>query len=356
MVDECRARWASSIRRWNVSRVELRCVVRVFLSSTLTDLEAEREIAYFALTLAGHEVVRMEDFGSNTLASWKLCVKKLDSCQAYVLLVGRTYGSPLLDTGLSYTHAEYERAHILGLPVVAFIKAGQPDQDQDGNALRLREFVEIVNDEHQVRRPYFTVKELGHAVIDGVADVVGPPVAPTFHRTRRALADPEQYAVARAEYDLLEGAPYSVVIADLHVLDSLKYPDDVTVRLRNKALQLRADLLHSGIDGKIFNEIEEQGSGQADILAKRIASAHRSNALVVLIQQRGDLPLFSEHFATFSGTLVVCYPSRMEEPTVSADTRLLRYTADELESCNLVAEVHKALAVGVDEYVLSIAA
>lgn len=126
-------------------------VVRVFLSSTQTDLEAEREVAYYAINYAGHQVVRMEDFGSNTLASWNLCVKKLDSCEAYVLLIGTTYGSPLLDTGLSYTHAEYERAHIKGLPILAYIKDGQPDENDSEDSRRLREFVEVVNNEHQVR-------------------------------------------------------------------------------------------------------------------------------------------------------------------------------------------------------------
>lgn len=172
----------------------------------------------------------------------------------------------------------------------------------------------------------------------------------------RSLANPQQYAVARSEYDLLAEAPYSVIIADLHVMDSPKYPDEVASRLRNKALQIRADLIHRGVDVKIFNEIDKQGSGRADILAKRVVETHRANALIVLIQQRGDLPLFDEHFSGFEGTRVVCYPSLMQEPDVSPGTRLLRYTQQELESCNLVAEVHKALVDGIDEYVLSIAA
>jgi Domain of unknown function (DUF4062) len=319
-------------------------------------LEAEREIVYWALDGAGHDVVRMEDFGSRSLESWKVCVKELDRCGAYVLLIGTRYGSTLPDTGLSYTHAEYERAQIDGIPTLAYIKEGLPDEHDSEDSLRLREFVELVNDAHNVRRPYFRVNELGQAVREGVADIEGPPEAPAFHRTRRSLADPERYAVARVERDLLEGLPYSVIIADLHVLDALKYPDQVTARLRNKALQLRADLLHRGIDAKIFNEIDQEGSGSSDILSKRVAEAHEANALVALVQQRGDLPLLDQHFSAFAGTRIVCYPSLISEPTVSDDTRLLRYTTQELDSCNLVAEVHKALDRGIDDYVLSIAA
>jgi hypothetical protein len=332
--------------------------MRVFLSSTQTDLEAEREIVYYALTGAGHEVVRMEDFGSRGPESWKVCLKELERCDGYVLLIGRRYGSILEDTGLSYSHAEYELAQIKGIPTLAYVEEGLPEEDDSEDARRLREFVELVNKAHQVRRPYFRIKELGELVKRDVAnaEAEGPPSPPEFHRTPRPIADPERYAVARAERDLLGETPYSLVIADLHVLASLKYPDEVPVRLRNKALQLRADLLHRSIDAKILNEIEVDGSGIDEILTKRVAWALRANALVVLIQQRGDLPLLDEHFPVFSGTKIVCYPSAMHEPTVPRGTRLLRYTPHELNSCNLVAEVHRALAPGIDDYVLSIAA
>jgi hypothetical protein len=330
--------------------------VRIFLSSTQTDLEAEREIVYWALNGAGHDVVRMEDFGSRSLESWEVCVKELDRCSAYLLLIGTRYGSTLPDTGLSYTHAEYERAQIDGIPTLAYIKEGLPDEHHSEDSLRLREFVELVNDAHNVRRPYFRVNELGQAVRDGVADIEGPPEAPAFHRTRRSLADPERYAVARVERDLLSGQPYSVVIVDLHVLDALKYPDHVRARLRNKVLQLRADLLHRGIDAKVFNEIDQEGSGSSDILSKRVVAAHEANALVALVQQRGDLPLLDQHFSSFAGVRIVCYPSLIPEPKVPGSTRLLRYTTQELDSCNLVSEVHKALNRGIDDYVLSIAA
>jgi hypothetical protein len=330
--------------------------VRVFLSSTRSDLIAEREIVYWALDGAGHDVVRMEDFGSRSLESWKVCMKELDRCDAYLLLIGRRYGSALPDSGLSYTHAEYERAQIDGIPTLAYIMEGLPPEGQSEDSRRLQEFVELVNDSHNVRRPYFRLNELGRAVREGVANVEGPPAPPVFHRTRRSIADVGRYAVARVEHDLLKQVPYSVVIVDLHVLDALKYPDEVTVRLRNKAMEVRADLLHRGVDVKIFNEIDKEGFGRDDILAKRVAEAHTANALVALVQQRGDLPLLDEHFAAFGGTLIVCYPSLMSEPTVSSDTRLLRYTRQELDSCNLVAEVHKALDRGIGDYVLSIAA
>jgi hypothetical protein len=114
--------------------------VRAFLSSTLTDLESEREIVYYALTGSGHEVVRMEDFGSRSLESWQVCLQELDRCDVYVLLIGTLYGSILEDTGLSYSHAEYERAQINGIPTVIYIKDGQPDERESDDSLRLRAY------------------------------------------------------------------------------------------------------------------------------------------------------------------------------------------------------------------------
>jgi hypothetical protein len=147
------------------------CDMRVFLSSTKQDLEAEREIVFYALDGIGHEVVRMEEYGSRTLDSWKVCEKELDRCDAYVLLIGTRYGSELTETALSYTHAEFERAKIKGIPIAAFIKAGLPDKRASADAKRLNEFVDLVNASYNVRRPNFEIRELGAAVREGVANL-----------------------------------------------------------------------------------------------------------------------------------------------------------------------------------------
>lgn len=332
--------------------------MRVFLSSTQADLKSERAVAYWALFADGHDIVRMEDYGSRDTDSWRVCVEELARCDAYVLLLGTRYGSVLTDTGLSYTHAEYERAQILGIPTLAYVKAGGPSSDVDADeVLRLEEFTEIVNDEHQVRRPYFRdVEELALAVREDVKNVKDPPSAPVFYRKVRSLADVQQYASATAERELLAEFPYQIVIADLHVFDSPKYPADVGARVRQKALQIRADLRHRGIDAKLFNEIEVHGSSMAEITQGRVAATLNADALVAIIQQRGDLPVYDDHLAAHPGLRVVCYPSRMEEPTMLKGTRLLRYTPEELASCNLVAEVHQALAQGIDEHVIDVAA
>jgi hypothetical protein len=106
----------------------------------------------------------------------------------------------------------------------------------------------------------------------------------------------------------------------------------------------------------MFNEIDIRGAGSADVFTKRLTEALQAHAIVFLIQQRGNLPLIFEHFAGYGGAKVVCYPTTMKEPDFPIGTRLLRYTVQELECCNLVAEVYKALDEGIDEYLLEIAA
>ncbi len=224
--------------------------MEIFLSSTQTDLKAEREVLYWALREAGHQVVRMEEFGSHSLDSWHVCIKELDHCDLYLLLIGRRYGAILAQSGLSYTHAEYERAQIKGIPTLAFVKKGAIQRtDPKAEPLRLREFYEIVAAAYQVHHPYFAnLHDLALAVREDLAKFhPNTPVAPTFHAIRRSLANPTDYAVTRVERDLLRGRPYKVVIADLHVLAAQFYPDDVSRRLTNKALQIKSEQICSSV-------------------------------------------------------------------------------------------------------------
>ena len=62
------------------------------------------------------------------------CLKALDECQVYVLIVAVQYGA--LVGGLSITHAEYRRAKEKNFPLLAFIKGDRGVKREDGtNAL-----------------------------------------------------------------------------------------------------------------------------------------------------------------------------------------------------------------------------
>jgi predicted HTH transcriptional regulator len=64
----------------------------------------------------------------------KDCLKSLDECQVYVLIVAIQYGT--LIGGISITHAEYRRAKEKNFPLLAFIKGDRGVKREDGtNAL-----------------------------------------------------------------------------------------------------------------------------------------------------------------------------------------------------------------------------
>ena len=75
---------------------------QVFLSSTFVDLEDERKEVMAALQKAGHLVVGMELFPSDTDESWEVIKRVIDQSDYYVLVVGGRYGS-IGKEGKSYT-------------------------------------------------------------------------------------------------------------------------------------------------------------------------------------------------------------------------------------------------------------
>jgi Domain of unknown function (DUF4062) len=113
---------------------------RVFLSSTSTDLPAYRAAAAGEISGLGHfGLVQMEDWGARAAARpAEQCEDKLRSCELYVAIIGRRYGSlappgdlpdGLTDLGpLSYTALEYELAVTMGLPRLVYLLA--PDASE----------------------------------------------------------------------------------------------------------------------------------------------------------------------------------------------------------------------------------
>jgi ATP-dependent DNA helicase RecG len=65
------------------------------------------------------------------------CLKVLDTCQVYLLIIGSQYGT--LVGNLSITHAEYRRANDRKLPVLAFIKGERSMRREPGTDGLLKE-------------------------------------------------------------------------------------------------------------------------------------------------------------------------------------------------------------------------
>jgi hypothetical protein len=102
-------------------------MAKVYVSSTIADLEAERQAVIDWLVAARHQPVHSYVVSSDTVRD--SCLADVDTCDLYVLILGHRYGfQPPRDNpeGLSITHLEFRQAGQSGIPRVALLRMGVP--------------------------------------------------------------------------------------------------------------------------------------------------------------------------------------------------------------------------------------
>lgn len=116
--------------------------LRVFISSVQKELEDERLIVQNLVNtdtfLSAYSIPVLYEFEpASPDKALGGCLKALDACQIYLLIVAVQYGSLVGD--LSITHAEFRRAKEKKLPVLAFIKGDRNVQREEGTHALLKE-------------------------------------------------------------------------------------------------------------------------------------------------------------------------------------------------------------------------
>jgi len=116
--------------------------LHVFVSSVQKELEDERLIVQNLINtdtfLSAHCVPVLYEFEpASPDKALEGCLKVLDTCQIYLLIVAVQYGSLVGD--LSITHAEYRRAKKRKLPVLTFIKSDRSLKREAGTDALLTE-------------------------------------------------------------------------------------------------------------------------------------------------------------------------------------------------------------------------
>src|SRR5215831_9267133 len=109
-------------------------MARVYVSSTIIDLERERQAVLEWLLRARHQAV--DSYLPNSETVRDSCLDDVDSCDLYVLILGHRYGFQPPDKnpeGLSITQLEFRRAGECGIPRIALVRTSIPD-------VRLSEF------------------------------------------------------------------------------------------------------------------------------------------------------------------------------------------------------------------------
>lgn len=117
-------------------------ILRVFVSSVQKELEDERVIVQNLLNtdafLSTHVAAVLYEFEpASPDKALKACLKSLDECQVYLLIVAAQYGT--LVGKMSITHAEYRHAKSKKLPVLAFIKGDRSVKREGGTENLLKE-------------------------------------------------------------------------------------------------------------------------------------------------------------------------------------------------------------------------
>ncbi|MBI5839673.1 MAG: DUF4062 domain-containing protein [Chloroflexi bacterium] len=128
--------------------------LQVFVSSTYTDLQEERQAAVEAILTAGHIPAGMELFAAGDESQMNVIKRWIDESDVYMLILGGRYGSIEPKSGKSYIQLEYEYALEKGKPLFAVvIDEGHLDEKvkKDGlkavekdHSEKLREFRELV--------------------------------------------------------------------------------------------------------------------------------------------------------------------------------------------------------------------
>jgi len=328
--------------------------VRVFLSSTYEDLIEEREAVAERLGRDGHEVVRMEDFGSRDDVPLETCLDAMESGEAYVLLLGSRYGSIEPNYNLSYTHIEYERARELDHWVFAYVRECIDEELEGADAddrLRLLDFRDVIERSHTVRRPYFSAPEelAEHVSQDLAANARHAQVRPSFGRSQRAIEDPISYAGRTVRHTRLQMNPIVVVVADLAVLEAEGYPQGRGRRMREKVRQIVAYLEREGASWVVFNEIP--APDVVPVVEQRLAEIRRmADVIVALVHGKSD----AQKLQSFIGTdaqVAAWLPDHIDVHQAEG-VRLAAYSQTELQQCGLALRVQRHLDALIDQHVV----
>lgn len=152
--------------------------LRVFISSTIKDLEAERQAVEEAVREMRYEPVRLEALGSISASALEASLLYDDLSDIYLGIIGARYGDIPSGEARSVTESEFWRAREIGLPTLVYVK------EPDGTAReeKEQEFLERVQKVVLHAKPFKTTEELISHVKDDldrlVTDIVRKRLLP----------------------------------------------------------------------------------------------------------------------------------------------------------------------------------
>jgi hypothetical protein len=210
--------------------------VKVFISSVRRGLEEERDALPSLISALGHEPRRFEDYTAQPIASREACLRGVEEADAYLLLLGASYGEPLPDTGKSPTEEEFTVAKRRGIPILSFRKAGvAQDAKQTAFAARVEDYRVGL-----FRASFATTADLLVAAARGLSEV-SKAAAPL---NWRSLASP-----VRVQWEAFRPSIVYGALLEVHVI-----PITATPLLVSALSELANTLARSGRDGQLYGQ------------------------------------------------------------------------------------------------------
>ena len=150
--------------------------LKVFISSTHSDLENYRTATLDAITSLGSRSKEVTNWSAAPEAPIKVCLNKVSESDVVVLIIAHRYGSIPPGYEVSYTEAEYDFAKMKGIPILSFIvDPSYPwrvdDVDFEHTSL-LNKFKEKVT-KHQLHKLFTTSDELARLVTQALLPFLG---------------------------------------------------------------------------------------------------------------------------------------------------------------------------------------
>jgi hypothetical protein len=110
------------------------------MSSTFSDLIAERQAVEAVINRMALTYVGMEHFGSFSNEPLNECLAKVRDCEVMVLVLAEYYGSKPRNESISFTEAEYREAERQAKSILAYFAAGRPTDDGGPETAELARF------------------------------------------------------------------------------------------------------------------------------------------------------------------------------------------------------------------------
>ncbi|MDJ0449375.1 DUF4062 domain-containing protein [Methylocystis sp. JR02] len=192
---------------------------QVFISSTFSDLEKERQELWQNLISFDYIVAGMEVFPAANEEQLSFIKKQISSSDFYVLIIAGRYGS-ITDEGQSFTEKEFEFALEQNIPILVFpikdprsVASSKTDEDSD-KSRKLAVFRERAC-EKRVVKFWSSGTELSLAVIQALQTAMASSPRPGWVRGSTTASEElkDRYIKLQAEFDDLK-AKHSKLLAN----------------------------------------------------------------------------------------------------------------------------------------------